>query len=66
VARQGLAAAVAGIRTLDREAMSYASMLSGMALANSGLGAVHAFAAAIGGMFPSARTARFARRSWRR
>ena len=54
VARQGLAAAVQGLPTLDREAMAQASLLSGMALANSGLGAVHAFAAAIGGMFPSA------------
>jgi len=50
VARQGLALAVRGIRTLDREFMAQASLLSGMALANSGLGAVHAFAAAIGGM----------------
>jgi alcohol dehydrogenase class IV len=53
VARQGLALAVRGIRTLDREFMAQASLLSGMALANSGLGAVHAFAAAIGGMFPA-------------
>ncbi len=53
-ARQGLAAAIQGLRTLDREAMAQASLLSGMALANSGLGAVHAFAAAIGGMFPAA------------
>ncbi len=53
VAREGLALAVRGIRTLDRELMARASLLSGMALANSGLGAVHAFAAAIGGMFPA-------------
>ncbi len=38
----------------DREArtdMSFASLLGGLALANAGLGAVHGFAAAIGGMF---------------
>ena len=53
-ARQGLAQCALGLRELDREAMAQASLLSGMALANSGLGAVHAFASAIGGMFPSA------------
>ena len=31
--------------------MSFASLLGGMALANAGLGAVHGFAAPIGGMF---------------
>jgi alcohol dehydrogenase class IV len=31
--------------------MSLASLLGGLALANAGLGAVHGFAAAIGGMF---------------
>jgi alcohol dehydrogenase class IV len=34
-----------------RAAMSYVSLLGGMALANAGLGAVHAFAAPIGGMW---------------
>lgn len=34
-----------------REAMSLASLLGGMALANAGLGAVHGFAGPIGGMF---------------
>jgi alcohol dehydrogenase class IV len=40
----------------DREAraeMAWASLLGGMALANAGLGAVHAFAAPVGGMFPA-------------
>jgi alcohol dehydrogenase class IV len=36
-----------------REAMSWASLLGGLSLANAGLGAVHAFAAPIGGMFPA-------------
>jgi alcohol dehydrogenase class IV len=40
----------------DREArcaMSFASLLGGMSLANAALGAVHGFAAPIGGMFPA-------------
>jgi alcohol dehydrogenase class IV len=36
-----------------REAMSFASLCGGMALANAGLGAVHGFAGPIGGMFPA-------------
>ena len=34
-----------------REAMSLASLLGGLSLANAGLGAVHGFAAPVGGMF---------------
>ncbi len=34
-----------------REAMSFASLLGGLALANAGLGAVHGFAAPVGGTF---------------
>jgi alcohol dehydrogenase class IV len=40
----------------DRQArtdMSWASLLGGLALANAGLGAVHGFAAPVGGMFPA-------------
>ncbi len=37
-----------------RESMSFASLLSGLALANAGLGAVHGFAAPLGGMLHDA------------
>jgi alcohol dehydrogenase class IV len=36
-----------------RAEMSWASLLGGMALANAGLGAVHGFAAPVGGMWPA-------------
>lgn len=38
-----------------REHLSLVSLFGGLALANAGLGAVHGFAAAIGGMYPDER-----------
>ncbi len=53
VARALLRAYENGRDTSAREDMALASLFGGMALANAGLGAVHGFAAPIGGMFPA-------------
>lgn len=58
---EGIRRAARGLRRAwsdgrDREAradMALASLLGGLALANSGLGAVHGFAGPVGGMFPT-------------
>jgi alcohol dehydrogenase class IV len=42
-----------GSDTAAREDLCVASLFGGLALANAGLGAVHGFAAPIGGMFPA-------------
>jgi alcohol dehydrogenase class IV len=51
--RRAHAAAHAGaeIAPADREALALASLYGGLCLANAGLGAVHGFAAPLGGMF---------------
>ena len=59
ICREGLACATRSLRRAfddgrdkaAREDMAFASVCGGLALANAGLGAVHGFAAAIGGMF---------------
>jgi len=42
-----------GDDTAARQDMALVSLFGGLALANAGLGAVHGFAAALGGMFPA-------------
>jgi alcohol dehydrogenase class IV len=44
-----------------REDMSYTSLMGGLALANAGLGAVHGFAAPLGGLYQAAHGALCAR-----
>ncbi len=53
VARSLRIAFLDGNNKAAREDMALASLLSGVALANAGLGAVHGLAAPIGGMFPA-------------
>jgi alcohol dehydrogenase class IV len=45
------ARAGAEVAAADREALALASLMGGLCLANAGLGAVHGFAAPVGGMF---------------
>jgi len=53
VARSLLRAWANGSDFEARRDMAWASLLGGMALANAGLGAVHGFAAPVGGLFPA-------------
>ncbi len=53
VARSLRAAYTDGGNHVAREDMAWASLLGGLSLANAGLGAVHGFAAPIGGAFPA-------------
>ncbi|MCW5964021.1 MAG: iron-containing alcohol dehydrogenase [Bryobacterales bacterium] len=53
VARWLLTAYRDGQHTEARTGMAWASLLGGLALANAGLGVVHAFASPIGGAFPA-------------
>jgi alcohol dehydrogenase class IV len=69
ICRDGIRRAVRSLRKAyenekdagAREDMSLASLFGGMALANARLGAVHGFAAVIGGMFPAPHGAACAR-----
>ena len=61
ICREGMQRAARSLRRVfddgadktAREDMAQASLFGGLALANAGLGAVHGFAAPIGGMFPA-------------
>jgi len=57
VARSFVKAWSMGGEAVAREDMALASLFGGVALANAGLGAVHGFAAPIGGQFPVAHGA---------